>query len=198
MRPTPPRLILASTSRYRRELLERLQIPFKIVGSDVDETASAWEAPAALAARLALAKAEAVARTHAGAVVIGSDQVADLDGLALGKPGTAERARAQLVAASGRAVHFHTAVAIVGAAGKPVTHADRTTVRFRRLAAPEIARYVELDAPLDCAGSFRSEGLGIALFDSIESTDPTALIGLPLVWLAGALRALGLDPLLGA
>lgn len=195
MRQTPPPLILASSSRYRRELLERLQLPFRVVGPEVDETASAWEAPTALAPRLALAKAQAVARDHPGAVVIGSDQVADLDGRALGKPATAERACAQLLAASGRAVHFHTAVAIVGPVGSHVAHLDRTTVRFRTLAAPEIARYVERDAPLDCAGSFRAEGLGLVLFDSIESSDPTALIGLPLMWVAGALRALGLDSL---
>ncbi len=195
MRPTPPRLILASTSRYRRELLERLQLPFWVRTPGVDEAASAWEAPAALAPRLALAKALAVARANPGTIVIGSDQVADLDGHALGKPATPERARAQLLAASGRAVHFHTAVAIVGPDGTQREHVDRTTVRFRTLTAAQVARYVELDAPLDCAGSFRSEGLGIALFESIESTDPTALVGLPLAWVAGALRALGLDPL---
>lgn len=196
--PPPPALILASTSRYRRELLERLRLPFAVESPGVEETAEPGEAPAALAARLALAKARAVAARHPGAVVIGSDQVAECRGEALGKPGTPGRAAEQLAAASGSTVVFHTAVAVLPAGGgAPQRHTDETRVRFRSLSGAEIARYVELDQPLDCAGSFRSEGLGVALFEAVETRDPTALIGLPLIWLAGALRAAGL-PVLSA
>jgi len=195
MSPTRPRLVLASTSRYRRALLERLGLPFDVAAPEVPETPLAGERPPALAARLASAKARAVAARYPGAVVIGSDQVADLNGQALGKPGTEAVAREQLAAASGRAVVFHTAVAVIDATGREHTHTDLTTVRFRTLAPAEIARYVELDKPLDCAGSFRSEGLGIALFEAVETRDPSALIGLPLAWVATALRDSGLDPL---
>jgi septum formation protein len=195
MAPTRPRLVLASTSRYRRGLLERLGIPFTVASPGVDETPLAGELPGDLASRLAGAKARAVAAQHPGAVVIGSDQVAELDGGALGKPGTAAIACAQLRAASGRAVIFRTAVLVIGADGREHSHTDLTTVRFRTLSTREIARYVELDQPLDCAGSFRSEGLGIALFEAIETTDPSALVGLPLAWVAAALKESGLDPL---
>jgi septum formation protein len=195
MPPAPPRLVLASTSPYRRELLQRLGLAFEVERPEVEESPAAGETPAALAARLAAAKAGAVAARHPRALVIGSDQVAALDEVPLGKPGTAARAIAQLAAASGRAVVFHTAVALVHPDGGLDRHTDTTRVRFRRLSTAEIERYVALDAPLDCAGSFRSEGLGIALFESIESADPTALVGLPLIWLAGALRAAGLDAL---
>ena len=195
MRPTPPALILASTSPYRRELLKRLQLPFEVASPQVDETPLSGEAPRALARRLARAKAEAVAALNPAAIVIGSDQVAELDGTPVGKPGTAERARAQLAQASGRTVSFHTAVAIARPGGAPLEHTDLTRVRFRALSAATIASYVDLDQPLDCAGSFRSEGLGVTLFEAIESLDPTALVGLPLVWVAGALRSAGLDPL---
>ena len=192
--PRPP-LILASTSRYRKALLERLGLPFATENPAVDEAAEAAESPAALAERLAAAKARAVGARHpAPVVVIGSDQVAACAGRRLGKPGTPERAREQLAAASGQTVVFHTAVAVLHR-GKLEIHRDQTRVRFRSLTAAEIARYVELDAPLDCAGSFRSEGLGVALFEAIETEDPTALVGLPLVWLVGALTRAGLDPL---
>jgi septum formation protein len=191
----PPPLVLASTSPYRRALLARLGVPFTVHGPAIDEAPRPAEPPQALALRLAHAKAQCVRDIHRTAVVIGSDQVACLDGSVLGKPGTAARARAQLAAASGRTIVFHTAVALARPDAAPVSHADRTEVRFRTLTAARIARYVALDRPLDCAGSFRAESLGIALVESIDSEDPTALVGLPLIWLAAALRAAGLDPL---
>jgi septum formation protein len=192
----PPSLILASTSRYRRELLQRLRLPFEAHAPHVDETPQSGEAPSALALRLALAKARAVAAQHPAAVVVGSDQVADLDGVPVGKPLTHERAREQLAAMSGRRVVFQTAVAVV--------RADRSferallapvTVRFRVLDAASIERYLQLDQPYDCAGSAKSESLGVALLESIESDDPTALVGLPLIRTCELLRAAGLDPL---
>ncbi|MBS0375092.1 MAG: septum formation protein Maf [Proteobacteria bacterium] len=195
MPAAPPALILASTSRYRRELLGRLGLDFEVEAPGVDEAALPGEAPAALAARLALAKAAAVAARHPGAVVIGSDQVAECAGRALGKPGTPAQAVRQLTDASGQVVIFHTAVAVARPGAAPETHTDRTRVRFRTLPRAEIERYVERDAPLDCAGSFRSEGLGVALFEAIETVDPTALVGLPLIWLAGALGRAGLSVL---
>jgi septum formation protein len=189
-----PPIILASTSRYRRELLERLRLPFATRSPEVDETALAGEAPAAMAARLALAKARSIA--DSGAVVIGSDQVASLDERVLRKPGTPEVAVAQLRACQGKVVLFHTAVAVIAtASGEALTHVDRTAVRFRRLDDAALERYVRLESPLDCAGSFKAEGLGVALFEQISSEDPTALIGLPLIFVAQALRALGADPL---
>ena len=183
-------LILASTSRYRRALLERLRLPFDCARPEVDETPAVGEPPAALARRLARAKAEAVAERHPGAWVIGSDQVAELEGQPLGQPGTEAAACAQLAAMSGRTVQFHTAVWVAGPGGG---HAlmDTTRVRFRMLSAAEIARYVAAEQPLDCAGSFKCEGLGISLFDAIESQDPTALVGLPLIGVAGLLRDAG-------
>src|SRR5690606_26472056 len=173
-------LVLASTSRYRRELLARLRLEFDTVRPDVDEAPFAGEAPAALALRLAVAKAEAVAAQRPGARVIGSDQVADFEGVALGKPGGRAAAIAQLESMSGREVAFRTAVA-VASAGTIASALDTTVVRFRRLDRDEIERYVDLEQPWDCAGSFKSEGLGISLFDAVESRDPTALVGLPLV-----------------
>ena len=196
---TRPRLILASTSRYRRELLQRLRLPFEVLAPGVDETPLDGESPPALAMRLAVAKAQAIAQDAPDAVVIGSDQVADLDGRPIGKPHDHERARAQLAAMSGQRVVFHTAVAVV--------RLDRAferallapvTVRFRHLGADEIERYLRLDQPYDCAGSARSESLGIALLESIDSDDPTALIGLPLIRTSALLREAGLDPLLHA
>jgi len=189
-----PRLILASTSRYRRELLSRLGLPFEVQSPGVPENPLAGEAPAAMAAHLALAKARSVATP--GSLVIGSDQVASLDGELLRKPGTADVAVAQLLACQGRTVLFHTAAAVVATdSGVTAEHVDVTEVRFRRLDAATLAEYVRREQPLDCAGSFKSEGLGVALFEQISSRDPTALIGLPLIWLAGALRELGADPL---
>jgi septum formation protein len=183
-------LILASTSRYRRELLERLRLPFDTVAPEVDETPLPGEAPAVLAQRLALAKAQAVARAHPQAVVIGSDQVADLQGQCLGKPGQHERAVAQLRAMRGRDVIFQTAVALV-APGLVQQELAQVRVRFRDLSDEEIERYLHAEQPYDCAGSAKSEGLGIALLESIDSDDPTALIGLPLIRTCRLLRLAG-------
>jgi septum formation protein len=194
-----PPLILGSTSRYRRELLQRLRLPFDVVAPQVDETPLAGEAPAALALRLALAKAQAVAAVHPQAVVIGSDQVADLDGNPIGKPGTHERATAQLQRMRGREVVFQTAVAVVRAdTGFARTLLAPVRVRFRALTDTEIERYLRLEEPYDCAGSAKSETLGIALLSAIESDDPTALVGLPLIRTCALLREAGLDPLAAA
>lgn len=191
-----PRLILGSTSRYRRALLERLRLRFEVVAPDVDETPADGEAPAALSERLALAKARVVAALHPDAIVIGSDQVADLDGRPVGKPGDHARAVAQLEAMSGRALVFHTAVAVVhAAAGFEALERVAVQVRFRELSAAEIERYLRLETPYDCAGSAKSETLGIALLEAISSDDPTALVGLPLIRTCGLLRRAGLDPL---
>jgi septum formation protein len=189
-------LILASTSRYRRELLERLRLPFEVVSPDVDESPRAGELPEALARRLALAKAQAVARHHPEALVIGSDQVADLGGEPIGKPGNHERAVAQLRAMRGRTVVFQTAVAVVRAASsyEQVLLAP-VTVRFRNLQDDEIEHYLRTETPYDCAGSAKCETLGITLLEAIESDDPTALVGLPLIRTARLLREAGLDPL---
>ncbi|MCW4453541.1 Maf family nucleotide pyrophosphatase [Flavobacterium sp. MXW15] len=183
-------LILASTSRYRRELLQRLRLPFDCARPEVDERPLPGEAPAVLARRLAQAKAAAVAARAPGAWVIGSDQVAELDGRPLGKPGDIAGAHAQLAAMSGRAVRFHTALSLVRG-DEQLQAADVTEVRFRPLQADEIKRYVAAELPLDCAGSFKCEGLGIALFDAIHTQDPTALVGLPLIALSRLLRQAG-------
>lgn len=186
-------LVLASTSRYRRELLARLALPFETAAPDVDETPRAGEAPRELALRLALEKAQAVAARKPQAIVIGSDQVADLHGQPLGKPGTHERAAAQLARMSGQTVLFHTAVAVVQASrGFAQSSLATVTVRFRTLDAATIERYLLAEQPYDCAGSAKSEGLGIALLQAIENDDPTALIGLPLIRTAQLLRAAGL------
>jgi septum formation protein len=189
----PPRLILASTSRYRRALLERLQLTFDSVPPGIDEQRKAGESPSDLVSRLAREKAMAVAARFPAAVVIGSDQAAVRGDEVLGKPLTASNCAAQLRASSGRDVVFLTAVHIIDSPnGRHEQHIDRTTVRFRSLAEDEIERYIERDQPLDCAGGFKAESLGIALFERIESLDPTALTGLPLVWLSAALRRAGL------
>jgi len=191
-----PRLILASTSRYRRELLGRLRVPFDVLSPEVDETPLAGESPAGLARRLALAKARAVAERHPDAIVIGSDQVADLDGEPIGKPGTHERAIDQLRRMSGRRVVFQTAVAVVRGTPEHVGEALAPVgVRFRRLADDEIECYLRLEQPYDCAGSAKCETLGIALLEAIDSDDPTALVGLPLIRTSALLRAAGFDPL---
>ncbi len=191
-----PRLVLASTSPYRRDLLARLALPFEVLAPVVDETPLPGQTPAALAARLALAKAEAVAANARDAIVIGADQVAELDGEPIGKPGDHARAVLQLRRMSGRKVLFHSAVAVVHASRAHVGRALATvTVRFRRLADDEIEAYLRAEAPYDCAGSAKSEGLGIALLDSIDSDDPSALIGLPLIRTCELLREAGLDPL---
>ena len=192
MSQTNPALILASTSRYRRELLERLHLPFTVQAPDTDETPQPGELPAALACRLALAKAHAVAEQHPGAVVIGSDQVADLDGTPIGKPGTHERAVEQLRLMSGRTVVFQTAVAVVCIArGFAEQALAAVHVQFRELSDAEIERYLQAEKPYDCAGSAKSEGLGISLLAAIESDDPTALIGLPLIRTCALLRRAG-------
>ncbi|MEP7312710.1 MAG: Maf family nucleotide pyrophosphatase [Pseudomonadota bacterium] len=191
-----PTLILASTSPYRRELLLRLGLVFHTVAPGVDEAPREGEAPAARAARLARAKAEAVASDEPAAVVIGSDQVASCStatGLTiLDKPLTAERSRAQLAAMSGREVHFDTAVTVLWPGGG-ADHVDLTRVVLRDLSATAIDRYLARESALDCAGGFKAEGLGITLMKRIESQDPTGLIGLPLIWLGEALRRAGLD-----
>jgi septum formation protein len=193
-----PRLILASTSPYRRELLSRLRLPFETLAPGVDEAARADETPAALAQRLALSKARAVASRAADAVVIGSDQVAELDGRALGKPGAHDRAVSQLRAMRGRDVRFHTAVAVTcRRTGFEQQALVTVRVHFRDLGDDEIERYLQLEQPYDCAGSAKCETLGIALVDAIESDDPTALVGLPLIRTSALLRAAGLNPLAG-
>jgi septum formation protein len=196
MEPHPP-LILASTSRYRQELLQRLRLPFEVMAPAVDESRLPAEAPAAMALRLALAKARAVAALRPDAVVIGSDQVADLEGLALGKPGDHERATAQLRQLSGRRAVFQTAVAVV----RPGTGFEQVllapvNVQFRALSDAEIEHYLRTEQAYDCAGSAKSESLGIALLESIHSDDPTALVGLPLIRTCRLLRDAGIDPLL--
>lgn len=199
----PRKLILGSTSVYRRELLDRLRIPYTVESPHVDETPLPHEPPVDLARRLALAKATAVARRFPEHVVIGSDQVADLHGHALGKPGTHDRAVAQLRQMRGQTVLFHTAVAVVcQAAGFCQQMLAPVKVTFRQLDDAEIERYLQAEQPYDCAGSAKSEGLGITLLSAIESDDPTALIGLPLIRTSQMLRAAGIvllpTPTIGA
>ena len=192
----PPDLMLASTSAHRRTLLNRLGLPFSVESPGIDEAGVPGEPPSERARRLAEAKASAVSQRHPAAWVLGSDQVADCGGRLFGKPGNAEPCRLQLAACSGRAVVFHTAVALLRA--RPAAREeflDRTVVHFRALSPREIDYYVEREQPLDCAGGFRCEGLGIALFDRIDTVDPTALIGLPLIAAAAALRRAGLNAL---
>jgi septum formation protein len=189
-----PRLILASTSPYRRELLSRLRLPFQTIAPEVDETPRPGEPPAELAVRLSIAKAAAVSARYPGAVVIGSDQVATTGGNAIGKPGDFERARVQLQALSGQEVAFHSALAVTD--GEHTTHADIVTrCRFRVLSSAAIEAYLRAETPYDTAGSAKAEGLGIALMESMHSDDPTAIIGLPLIALTGMLVQFGLDPL---
>jgi septum formation protein len=186
------RLVLGSTSVYRRELLSRLQLPFDVEPPHVDETPHAGEAPAELARRLAAAKAAAVARLHPSAVVIGSDQVADLDGEPLGKPGDHANAVAQLLKMSGRTVVFQTALTVMCQETGFAQHdLAPVRVRFRNLERAEIEAYLRAEQPYDCAGSAKSEGLGIALLEAIDSDDPTALVGLPLIRTCRMLRAAG-------
>ena len=186
------RLVLASTSRYRRKLLERLRLSFDVARPDVDETASPGESPRNLAIRLAQAKACAVATQLADdAWALGSDQVAEVEGRALGKPGGRAAAIAQLDSMSGRIVRFHTALCLAHADGRTFADIDLTEVHFRALTDAEIERYVDAEQPLDCAGSFKSEGLGIALFERIDNRDPSALVGLPLIATCMLLRKAG-------
>lgn len=192
----PRPLVLGSTSRYRRELLSRLGLPFEVDSPNVDETPHPGEAPAALAQRLALAKARAVAQRHPQAVVIGSDQVADLQGEPLGKPGNHERAVAQLRRMRGQVVVFQTALSVVCLeTGFEASELAPVRVRFRALSDEAIEAYLRAEQPYDCAGSAKSEGLGIALLEAIDNDDPTALVGLPLIRTCQLLRQAGL-PLL--
>ena len=186
-------IILASGSRYRRSLLERLGLAFEAWIPDVDETPLREETPARTASRLARAKADAARSRWPHALVIGADQVADLDGAAIGKPGTREAARAQLRQCSGKSVFFHTAVCLLGPSSRVQERLVTTSVTFRRLADAEIERYVEREDALDCAGSAKSEGLGIALLARLGGDDPTALVGLPLIALAEMLRTEGIE-----
>ncbi len=190
------RIILASQSTYRRDLLGRLLPDFGALAPQVDETRQPGEPPRELAQRLARLKAAAGLRLHPAAIVIGSDQVAALDDDTLGKPGTPERAVAQLLRCSGQQVEFHTAVCVSGPGDEAdLTHVDTTRVKFRTLTRAEAERYVAADLPLDCAGSFKAERRGVLLLESIDSRDPTAIQGLPLIWLGRALIARGV-PLL--
>ncbi|HYW03101.1 MAG TPA: Maf family nucleotide pyrophosphatase [Gammaproteobacteria bacterium] len=186
------RIILASGSPYRRQLLERLELAFEVHPADIDESGRAGESPDALVLRLSCAKAAAVAGAHPGALIIGSDQVAEIDGRALGKPGGHEGALDQLARLSGRRVRFLTGVCLLDARGGDRDSCSvATEVVFRELAPTEIERYVTRERPYDCAGSFRSEALGISLFRAVHGDDPTALMGLPLIRLAEMLRARG-------
>lgn len=189
----PPRVVLASQSPYRRELLERLLPEFEVLAPRVDESREPGEPPRDLALRLARLKAATVARLAPGRVVIGSDQVAALGNDTLGKPGSEAAAVAQLLRCSGEAVDFHTAVCISGPDGAPdLCHVDTTRVRFRTLTREEAERYVAADLPLDCAGSFKAERRGVLLMEGIDSSDPTAIQGLPLIWLGRALLDRGI------
>ena len=189
-------LVLASSSRYRRALLEQLRLPFVCASPGIDERPRAGESIGALVARLALEKARALAREFPQALIIGSDQACALDDRILGKPGDAERAIAQLQACSGRRIVFHTGLALYDARANAWQQAvDTYTVQFRELTREEITRYVELELPYDCAGSFKVEGLGITLFSALEGKDFNSLIGLPLISLCDMLRAAGLNPL---
>jgi septum formation protein len=188
------RIILASTSLYRRQLLERLGLPFTVHSPGVDEALQSNEDVTSLVHRLAKLKAEAVATRYPESIIIGSDQAAVRGATILGKPGTAEAAIAQLKAASGAQIVFHTAVHVIDPQHqRHEAHIDTTVVKFRALSDDEIHRYVAAENPLDCAGSFKVEALGITLFERIDSQDPTALTGLPLIWLSGALRRAGLS-----
>lgn len=189
-------LVLASSSRYRRALLEQLRLPFACASPDIDETPQPGEAVTDLVARLALEKALALATRFPDALIIGSDQACSLDGRILGKPGDAAQACAQLQACSGRRVTFHTGLVLYDTRSNTWQHhVDTYAVRFRELDTDEIARYVEREQPLDCAGSFKVEGLGIALFSALEGSDYNSLIGLPLISLCTMLRAAGVNPL---
>lgn len=186
-------LILASSSRYRKEMLQRLQLDFDCISPSVDETPLKQESALDNCIRLAREKARAVAAMCPAAIVIGSDQVADVDGEAISKPGTHENARIQLRSMSGRTITFHSAVCVTQlSSGKTIEFCIPTEVEFRKLGDDEIERYLLAEKPYDCAGSAKSEGLGIALLNRIESKDPTALIGLPLIETTKALRSLGI------
>jgi len=188
----PSRVVLASQSPYRRELLGRLLPGFRVLSPAIDETRAPGESPPELALRLAREKAAAGARLSPGDLVIGSDQVAALGDETLGKPGAPGRAVEQLLRCAGQSVLFHTAVCLAGPGTDPeLVHVDTTRVRFRNLSRQDAERYVAADEPLDCAGSFKAERRGVLLLESIESQDPTAIQGLPLIWLGWALQQKG-------
>ncbi len=189
-----PQIVLASTSPYRRELLERLRIPFIPMAPDCDETPHPGEEPSHLSRRLARDKAVSLTDQFAEALIIGSDQVAELNGRAIGKPGGHEKATEQLEDASGKVVRFHTAVCVVDTRTMAMyEYIDLTQVQFRHLSESDIEGYLRIEKPYDCAGSFKSEGLGIALFRGIQNDDPSALMGLPLIWLSHALSGCGVE-----
>lgn len=195
---TRPTLILGSSSPYRRELLARLNIPFEVATPDIDETPLPGEAPDVTALRLSRLKAEAIAARHPGALVIGSDQVCTLDGMQIGKPGNHEKALAQLQLMRGKTVTFHSALCLLDSRTGVAQLTDvQTQVTFRQLTDTELDTYLRIETPYDCAGSAKAEGLGIALLSRVESDDPTALIGLPLIALTGMLRQAGY-PFFGA
>lgn len=194
--PTERKLVLGSTSPYRRQMLARLRVPFQVAAPEVDETPQAAETPQQLACRLAMAKARAVAAQFPACVVIGSDQVADLDGQALGKPGNHARATAQLQQMRGKTVIFQTAVAVVCSdTGFAQLDLAQVKVKFRELSDAEIEAYLRAETPYDCTGSAKSEGLGIALLESIDNDDPSALVGLPLIRTCRMIRAAGVKVL---
>lgn len=189
-----PDIILASSSRYRQAQLQALALPFRALSPDIDESALTHETPAALATRLALAKAQAIARLHPASIVIGADQVLDLDGHPLGKPMVHEAAVEQLLRLSGRTAYFHSAVSVVSMTSQQVT-VSTCLARFRRLDLSQIENYLRYEQPYDTAGSAKAEGLGIALLEELSSSDPSAIIGLPLIALTTMLRRIGIDPL---
>ncbi len=193
-----PQIILASSSTYRKELLQRLQLPFLAIAPDIDESPLNHEAPEQTALRLAQQKAEAIAMSYPDAIIIGSDQVATLDGLQIGKPGDHARALQQLQMMRGREVIFHTALCVLSKSAKTTETIlqiknCQTTVRFRNLSDTELDAYLRIEQPYDCAGSAKNEGLGIAILEAIHSDDPTALTGLPLITLTSMLRKLGIQ-----
>jgi septum formation protein len=190
--PSAPRILLASSSRYRQGLLDRFLNDYQTVSPDIDESPYENETPEELARRLARTKAETVSKSNRNALIIGADQLAVLNGEVLGKPGDHEKAVEQLLAASGHSVAFLTAVCVLDPeTRRRYEHMDRTTVRFRRFDRRLADFYLHHDKPYDCAGSFRIEGAGFVLFESVQTDDPTALVGVPMIWLAGTLRELG-------
>jgi septum formation protein len=187
-------IVLASSSKYRRQLLEKLGLDFLSCSSCIDESPQADESPAALVSRLSIAKAEEVGKTHPNHLIIGSDQVAVLDQDILGKPGGRDAAIQQLAKQSGRTVQFYTGICVLNSAtGRRLSDLDVCSVHFKTLGASQIQNYIDRDQPFDCAGSFKSEGLGIALFDRIVGEDPNALVGLPLIKLVGLLEKFGVN-----
>lgn len=195
MSQTNPNLILASGSATRRALLDRLKLPYLADPADIDETVADGESPAAACLRLAQLKAEAVAERHPGAIVLGSDQLLAWEGGILGKPGDADGARRQLARIAGQPIRFHVALRVISADGRRLDWQETVEAQMRDLSAAEIACYVAIEQPFDCAGSMRSEGLGVCLVERMDSRDPTAILGLPLIATARLLREAGLDPL---